>query len=136
MFRDQAQFSEEMLHGDARWQPVQRSVPSRPSPGFVTLAQALRSALTGGSDRSQVAQYQQALGDSLSSAQEKLHTLVVPTPVTNCVSPIVRNAEILMDKLTTVLDLVDEYLCEGSGDSLKEAVSLLDLVQVQMKVAY
>lgn len=104
-------------------------------PGFASFAQALRVALDEG-DNQVVQEYQDVLIERLEDSKARLEDLHIPNSVESAVSPVVKTAEALFDKLGTVLDLVDEYLYDGSGDALEEAVSLLDLVQSQFKFSF
>ena len=103
--------------------------------GFATFANALREARCGKLDRRVVQNYQDTLAERLETSKSRLQHLHIPNSVKSTISPLVKSAESLFEKLGTVLDLVDEYLYEGSGDALEEAISLLDLAQSQVKFA-
>ena len=103
--------------------------------GFATFANALRDARCGKLDRRVVQNYQDTLAERLETSKSRLQHLHIPSSVRSTISPLVKSAESLFERLGTVLDLVDEYLYDGSGDALEEAISLLDLAQSQVKFA-
>ena len=109
--------------------------PGRPL-GFAQFAVTLRSVLTGSVEPSEVVEPMVRLDQSLEEAREKLHRMAVPARVMACISPARKNAETLLSKLTQVLDLVDDFLYEGSRDALEEALSILDLLQGQVQPVY
>jgi hypothetical protein len=98
------------------------------TPGFACFSEALKATRTGETDQETVVWYQDALGPRLAQTRQRLGKLVVPSTVVTRVNPTLKNAEILCDRLQRVLDLVEDYLHDGCGDSLDEAISVLDVL--------
>lgn len=100
------------------------------TPGFVCLTEVLKAKRVGEADKATVAWYQKALLPRLAETRVRLGKLVVPAAVVE--NPILRNAEILCDKLQGVLDLVDGYLHNDHPELLDEAISVLDVLHEQV----
>lgn len=100
-------------------------------PGFACLSAALRGTRKGEVDLQTVAWYQDALIPKLEQSRKQLGKIVVPASLTAGVSPTVRSAELLFDRLQNVLEHVEDFLHDECGESLDKAISLLDVLQEQ-----
>lgn len=100
-------------------------------PGFACLSAALRGTRKGEVDPQTVALYQDALIPKLEQGRRQLGKIVVPATLMSGVNPMVKSAELLFDRLQNVLELVEDYLHDDCGESLDEAISLLDVLQEQ-----
>ena len=120
------------LSGETK-ESVSRSWDSQQSadeaPGFSCYSDALKATRSGETDRATVIWYQDALAPRLEQTRRRLGKLVLPSTVEKSVSPTLRNADLLCDRLQNVLDLVENYLHDGCPDSLEEAISVLDVLQ-------
>jgi hypothetical protein len=130
-FTDQTQFSGETLHSAAGPRVLQdeRFTIAAETPGFATLSKALRSAQRGRLDPIEIARYCDALGDRLDETREQLHQLAVPDSVLASLRPVLNRTDTLLETFDTVLDLVEDYLQEGSSETLQAAICLLDRIQ-------
>jgi hypothetical protein len=117
------------LSGKANEEAMTDREINQPTPDFSTLSTALRGALKGRVQPSTLAAYQDVLVPRLEDSRSQLRRVEVPSSVLSRVLPMIRNTEALFDQLGLILELVDEYLDYGTGESLEEAISLLDGVQ-------
>ena len=105
-------------------------------PGFAQFSVTLREAMAGRLSADEVAEHLDNLELSLELARDRLSALEIPKRIANSLLPARQKAELLLEKLGLVVDLVDDYLQDGGGEALDEALSILDIVQGQFQPAY
>ena len=114
---------------------IDLNIQTKPGPllGFAQFSVTLRSVQSGSLEPSEVVESMEHLDWSLEQARARLHGMTVPDRVMAGISPVRKSAEALLSRLTQVLDLVDDFLYEGSRDALEEALSILDLLRGQVQ---
>lgn len=102
------------------------------NPNFASLSTTLRGVLSGVVDCRTLEQYQDALVPRLETSRRELKSMAVPPAAQPLLKPVLARTEALYEKIAVALDLVEDFLHDGTRECLEEAISLLDKVGDQM----
>lgn len=99
---------------------------------FASFSITLRGVLTGSVDSRTLEKYQDSLIPQLEDNRKRLKSMPIPASARSVLSPVLAKTEALYEKLATALDLVEDFLHDGTRECLEEAISLLDVVGDQI----
>lgn len=101
-------------------------------PNFASFSTTLRGVLTGSVDSRTLERYQDTLVPQLEDNRKRLKSMPIPASARTVLRPVLAKTEALYEKLAAALDLVEDFLHDGTRECLEEAISLLDVVGDQI----
>lgn len=110
----------------------ERQATAEDNPNFAHFSSTLRGVLNGAVDFQTLEVYQDALIPKLETSRRELQSLTVPPSAQSLLGPLLAKTEAFYETLATALDLVEDFLHDGTRECLEEAISLLDVVGDQM----